>query len=66
MNSKKTDKRKRTSTTEVMHVVIPYVEGVSARVDRVLKKYGLAAAMRPHIILRRLLVTTYSWKNRVD
>ena len=37
-------------------VVIPYVEGVSERVHRVLKKYGVATAMRPHTTLRCLLV----------
>ena len=36
-------------------VVIPYV-GVSERVDRVLKKYGVTTAMRPHTTLRRLSV----------
>ncbi len=37
-------------------MVIPYIEGVSERVDRVLKKHGVASAMRPHTTLRRLLV----------
>ena len=32
------------------------VEGVSGKVDRVLKKYGVTTAMRPHTTLRRLLV----------
>ena len=36
-------------------VVIPYVEGVSERVDQVLKKYGVFTATRPHITLRCLL-----------
>ena len=35
---------------------IPYVEGVSERVHRVMKKYGVATAMRPYTTLRRLLV----------
>ncbi|KAK2157858.1 hypothetical protein NP493_1847g00032 [Ridgeia piscesae] len=37
-------------------VDIPYVEGVSERVHRVMKKYGVATAVRPHTTLRRLLV----------
>ena len=37
-------------------VVIPYVEGVSERVHRVLKKYGVATTMHLHTTLRRLLV----------
>ena len=50
-NNKKTNDRNYRS-----QVVIPYVEGVSERVHRVLKKYGVATAMRPHTTLRRLLV----------
>ena len=37
-------------------MVFPYVEGVSERVHRVMKKYGAAIAMRPHTTLRCLLV----------
>ena len=37
-------------------MVIPYIEGISERVDRVLKIYGETTAMRPYTILRRLLV----------
>ncbi len=37
-------------------VVLPYVEGVTERVSRVLKRNGVASAMRPHQTLRRLLV----------
>ena len=40
----------------IIALVIPYVEGVSERVHRVLKKYGVATTMRPHTTLRRLLV----------
>ena len=36
--------------------VISYVEGVSERVDWVLKKYRVTTAMRPHRTLRRTLV----------
>ena len=37
-------------------MVLPYVEGVTERVSRVLKRNGVASAMRPHQTLRRLLV----------
>ena len=37
-------------------VVFPYVEGVSERVHRVMKKYGVATVIRPHTTLRCLLV----------
>ena len=50
-NNKKTNDRNYRS-----QVIIPYVEGVSERVHRVLKKYGVTTAMRPHTTLRRLLV----------
>ena len=53
---KKKNKKKTNDRNYRSQVVIPYVEGVSERVHRVLKKYGVATAMRPHIILRRLLV----------
>ena len=37
-------------------MVIPYVEVVSDRVQRVMKRYRVATALRPHTTLRRLLV----------
>ena len=37
-------------------VVLPYVEGVTEKIDRVMKKHDIATAMRPHTTLRRLLV----------
>ena len=37
-------------------VVILYVQGVSERVARVYKSYGIAAAMKPHNTLRKELV----------
>ena len=33
-----------------------HVEGISERIDWVLKKYGVTTAIRPHTILRCLLV----------
>ncbi len=52
----KEDKGKNPEKKFKSQVVIPYVEGVSERVDRVLKKYDIATAMRPHTTLRCLLV----------
>ena len=37
-------------------VVIPYVEGLSERVSRVLKKHNISSGMRPHTTIRKLLV----------
>ena len=37
-------------------VVLPYVQGISERVQRTLKKYKINTAMKPHNTLRRLLV----------
>ena len=53
---KKKNKKKTNDRNYRSQVVIPYVEGVSERVHRVLKKYGVATTMRPHTTLRRLLV----------
>ena len=36
--------------------VIPYVEGLSERVARVFRKYGISTAMKPHRTLRSILV----------
>ena len=52
---KTADKRKK-DKNHINQVVIPYVEGVSERVDRVLKEYGVTTAMRSYTTLRRLLV----------
>ena len=53
---KKKNKKKTNDRNYRSQVVIPYVEGVSERVHRVLKKYGVATTMHPHTTLRRLLV----------
>ena len=37
-------------------VVLPYVNGVSERVSRVLKQYNIASAMKPHSTLRSQIV----------
>ena len=47
--------QKRTIITEA-RFVIPYIESVSERVDRVLKKYEVDTAIRPHTTLIRLLM----------
>ena len=52
--SKKTDTRRKDKNYR-SQVVIPYVQGVSERVDRVLNKYGVATARRPPTTIRRLL-----------
>ena len=55
-SKKKKNNNKTNDRNYRSQVVIPYVEGVSERVHRVLKKYGVATAMRPYTTLRRLLV----------
>ena len=55
-SKKKKNNNKTKDRNYRSQVVIPYVEGVSDRVHRVLKKYGVATAMRSHTTLRRLLV----------
>ena len=37
-------------------VIIPYVEGVSEKVARIMKSYSISTAMKPHSTLRNLLV----------
>ena len=57
--SEKQEKKKKKEEQEKQfkgQVVIPYVEGITERVDRVMKKYGVATAMRPNSTLRRFLV----------
>ena len=59
--TQKQDKKKKSKKEEQEkqfkgQVVIPYIEGVTERVDRVMKKYGVATAMKPHSTLRRFLV----------
>ncbi|XP_072042917.1 uncharacterized protein [Amphiura filiformis] len=44
-------------------VVIPYVQGVSERLQRSFKKYGISTAMKPHNTLKRLLVHP---KDKID
>ncbi|XP_072037593.1 uncharacterized protein [Amphiura filiformis] len=51
-SAKKTDDSTRSRGT----VVLPYVKGVTERVSRVMKKYNVSTAMKPHNTLRRELV----------
>ena len=37
-------------------VVIPYIQGVSARIQRVFEKHNIATAMRPYNTLKNNLV----------
>ncbi len=56
-NNKKRDKKKKEEKEKTKgQVVIPYVQGLSEAVDRVMCKHGVAVAMKPHMTLRRLLV----------
>ena len=56
--AKQKDTRKKKDNTEKSKgmVVLPYVNGVSERVSRVLKSYNIASAMKPHNTLRNQLV----------
>ncbi len=37
-------------------VVIPYVEGESEKIARIMKSYSISTVMKPHTTLRNLLV----------
>ena len=37
-------------------VVLPYVKDTSEKIERILKKYGISSAMRPHKTIRSLVV----------
>ena len=50
------DTKRTTETPNRGFVVIPYVKGVSERVARVMKKYHISSAMKPHCTLRSHLV----------
>ncbi len=55
VEKKKKKQEKDTEKRKTM-VVIPYVQGLSESVDRVMRKHGDTTAMRPHCTLRSLLV----------
>ena len=48
---RKKNRQEEKDTNYRSQVIIPYVEGVSERVDWVLKKYSVATALHPHITL---------------
>ena len=54
--SKKATKNKDETNKYKAMVVLPYVNGVTEKVSRVLKSYNVAAASKPHTTLRNLLV----------
>ena len=59
MEKKKTKKPpKKGDMTEKSKglVVIPYVNGVSEKANRIFRRHGIATAMRPHSTLRKMLV----------
>ncbi|XP_072022566.1 uncharacterized protein [Amphiura filiformis] len=60
--SKAKSKKDSTEQSKGM-VVIPYVQGVSERLQRSFKKYGINTAMKPHNTLKRLLVHP---KDKID
>ncbi|XP_072052031.1 uncharacterized protein [Amphiura filiformis] len=57
------NKTKDTSQQTKGLVVIPYVEGVAERANRVFKKHNIATAMKPNTSLRKLLVHP---KDKID
>jgi hypothetical protein len=58
---KKADKQDTTETKGM--VVIPYVEGLSEKLQRIFRKHNISVAMKPHNTLKRLLVHP---KDKVD
>ena len=62
------DQRRTKNKDYTSQVVIPYVEGVSERVHRVKKKYGVVTAVRSHTTLMGPSGTStmYGQQNRVS
>ena len=61
MNDKTKNKGKKKDTDKEKSngmVVILYIQGVSERIQRVLKKHNMATAMRPYDTLKNNLVQT--------
>ena len=58
------DQRRTKNKDYRSQVVIPYMEGVSERVHRVMKKYGVVTAVRSLTTLRRPLVHLQGRANR--
>ena len=53
---RKSAKKKNLSEQKRGLVVIPYVQGISEKVERTLKKYNITTAMKPYLTLRNILV----------
>ncbi|XP_072051693.1 uncharacterized protein [Amphiura filiformis] len=66
-NKKPTKKHNNTDTPKKRNLaVIPYVQGLSERIQRIYKKYDITTAMKPHTTLRRLLVHPKDKREVVD
>ena len=59
---KKSTKKDSDNKTKGL-VVIPYVEGLAEKANRIFRKHGIATAMKPNTTLRKLLVHP---KDKVD
>ncbi len=65
VDAHKNKKKKKVKKQFNSQVVIPYMEGVSERVDRMLMKHKAATDMHPQTTLRQLLVhSNVTQKNR--
>ena len=60
---KKKSTKKEVDTKTKGLVVIPYVEGLAEKANRIFRKHGIATAMRPNTNLRKMLVHP---KDKVD
>jgi len=54
--AKKTNKNSASDQSDGGLVVIPYVGGLSEATERIFRKYGISAAVKPYNTLRNLLV----------
>lgn len=52
----KKERKKKDDKKSAGMVVLPYIQGITERIQRTFKKYNINTAMRPHNTLRRLLV----------
>ena len=59
----KKQKRKQVEEKNKVRVVVPYVQGITERVTRSLKKRKISVAATPHLTLRDILVHP---KDKVD
>ncbi|XP_072048952.1 uncharacterized protein [Amphiura filiformis] len=61
--SKPNIKKDSTSNPTKGFVVIPYVEGLAEKANRIFRKHGIATAMKPNTTLRKMLVHP---KDKID